>query len=631
LRGGAFTTWAAVTAGLFLGLAAPAAAAQFTVNAPFDDGDADTSAPACDADTTTPGDQCTLRAAIEQSNATAGRDSIAIPAGTFYLDSALVITDNLQMTGAGARRTSIVGSGDDRVLDLGGSGSSEIADLAISGGELTNGDGAGIRITVNAPVTLSRLWVHDNHIEATEDGHQGGGIANLNSYQTTVADSTISNNSITVTGMGPVEAYGGGLASAFNAGTWIYRSTVTGNSAEGWSSDAMPGGQRGLGGGIAARGPVAVATPVVESTLANNSADGDGNAVGGNVYGNWDIGRSIVAYGEAVDYENCALIGGGVGASVVTDETCGAADADDLRIIGDPMLGPLANNGGPTDTRLPAIGKPAVDAIHDCQPDTDKDQRGFARVVGGGCDAGAVELQADVRVRGGASPASVTLGGHVKYTFGIRNYGPDRSGPVTIQITPPAGFKVTSLKRATEACPSLRCSVHSIAPNQEEYVVLEGTAGAAGHATASASATSALDPTTANNHASASVPVESAPTHPPRSRPALGQITASHTVFRVAVHAAAVARGTVFSFPLSKRARVKIAISRKQGKHRRVVVGSLRVKGKAGLNRVEFSGWLRHGRKWTPLAPGAYRASFVAIDSRGRHSKKRYLSFRVVR
>jgi CSLREA domain-containing protein len=53
----------------------------FTVNSTADTPDASTAGTACDADVFTNGDQCTLRAAIQQANATAGADAInfAIP------------------------------------------------------------------------------------------------------------------------------------------------------------------------------------------------------------------------------------------------------------------------------------------------------------------------------------------------------------------------------------------------------------------------------------------------------------------------------------------------------------------------------------------------------------------------
>src|SRR5690606_28952850 len=45
----------------------------------------------------------------------------------------------------------------------------------------------------------------------------------------------------------------------------------------------------------------------------------------------------------------------------------------------DPQLGPLTDNGGLSDTRLPAYGSPAIDAVACAWPDAGVDQRGIAR------------------------------------------------------------------------------------------------------------------------------------------------------------------------------------------------------------------------------------------------------------
>src|SRR3990170_4981361 len=58
------------------------AATTFTVNSAANNGDANVNNPACDIDEVTPGDQCTLRAAIDQANATAGQDTIEFSIGS---------------------------------------------------------------------------------------------------------------------------------------------------------------------------------------------------------------------------------------------------------------------------------------------------------------------------------------------------------------------------------------------------------------------------------------------------------------------------------------------------------------------------------------------------------------------
>ena len=62
----------------------------------------------------------------------------------------------------------------------------------------------------------------------------------------------------------------------------------------------------------------------------------------------------------------------------------------------DPLLGPLAFNGGPAQTRALLTGSAAIDAgQHPCMDASHSalttDQRGFARPGGASCDIGAFE------------------------------------------------------------------------------------------------------------------------------------------------------------------------------------------------------------------------------------------------
>jgi hypothetical protein len=75
--------------------------------------------------------------------------------------------------------------------------------------------------------------------------------------------------------------------------------------------------------------------------------------------------------------------------------SCGFDLASDVRA--NPLLGTLADNGGPTRTIAPATGSPARDAGDDAAcgpaPVSNQDQRGASRSVGAGahCDIGAYE------------------------------------------------------------------------------------------------------------------------------------------------------------------------------------------------------------------------------------------------
>jgi hypothetical protein len=57
-------------------------------------------------------------------------------------------------------------------------------------------------------------------------------------------------------------------------------------------------------------------------------------------------------------------------------------------VLADPLLDPLADNGGPTETMALRAGSPAIDLGSGCPP---RDQRGVPRA--GVCDSGAYERQ----------------------------------------------------------------------------------------------------------------------------------------------------------------------------------------------------------------------------------------------
>jgi hypothetical protein len=114
------------------------------------------------------------------------------------------------------------------------------------------------------------------------------------------------------------------------------------------------------------------------------------------------MGESIVANGvsNGVEGDNCTFTDGGtidsLGYNVIDDNTCGTPGTGD--VIGQgAQLGALANNGGPTNTELPASTSPAFSLVPSsvCTgTEVTTDQRGEARGQGtnGACTAGAVEV-----------------------------------------------------------------------------------------------------------------------------------------------------------------------------------------------------------------------------------------------
>lgn len=106
------------------------------------------------------------------------------------------------------------------------------------------------------------------------------------------------------------------------------------------------------------------------------------------------VSASVVVPGCAVG--STPLISGGY--NLDTDGTCGLTGPGDATVTSAELdLGPLQDNGGPTESFLPGPESAAIDAIPDAQcldaaggPLT-ADQRGTARPQGPSCDVGAVE------------------------------------------------------------------------------------------------------------------------------------------------------------------------------------------------------------------------------------------------
>ncbi len=153
-------------------------------------------------------------------------------------------------------------------------------------------------------------------------------------------------------------------------------------------------------------------------TVFGNMGEGIGNGAA------LMLDNSVVAGNTELD---CSNSFGTVTAlhTLVEDGTC-ITPGQDGNLAGDPLLGPLADNGGPTFTHLPELGSPLVDAgsAATC-PDTD--QRGLPR-DDQACDIGSVERQqavADYDLEATpTTPLTVAPGGSVSFAYAITNNTP---------------------------------------------------------------------------------------------------------------------------------------------------------------------------------------------------------------
>jgi len=159
--------------------------------------------------------------------------------------------------------------------------------------------------------------------------------------------------------------------------------TISGNTAE-------------LGGGIWTRQRLLLQSTTLTETVASVAGGGFWERAG--VSGDTWIGNTIVSGNSAPSEPDCygslRSTGYNIAGPGCSFEIPHASD----RIGTDPMLEPLADNGGPTPTHALPTDSPAVDAGNPLGCGIPLDQRGFRRHTDGDCntavrcDIGAFEL-----------------------------------------------------------------------------------------------------------------------------------------------------------------------------------------------------------------------------------------------
>jgi hypothetical protein len=401
---------------------------------------------------------CTAAALRALISAAAAGDVLLLPACTIAVAGAagddanlsgdFDITTSITLQGVGSDATILDGAGLDRVLDIRPGATVVVADLAVRNGAAPVGErGGGVRnegvltlldvlvtgssassegggVASTGALTVLRSRITDNTsgddgggllsrgvvlvdgstIAANRASDRAGGLS-IEAGTATVRDSTIANNT-----SGP----GGGIEVTLATTVLLERITVSGNAGT-------------VGGGLRVRGDASTDVTLLNSTIAyNRSSLGEAGGVSLSE-GTLTIVHSTIA--RNADASNLAASAGGlgkdlgiliVGNSVIAENTVGPAtpnadiDVTDLdenlsnfigTVDGNPRLGPLRDNGGPTFTMAPFPGSPLIDTgdnalVAAAGLTTDQRGPGFARIVDGDgagpatVDRGAVEVAA---------------------------------------------------------------------------------------------------------------------------------------------------------------------------------------------------------------------------------------------
>jgi CSLREA domain-containing protein len=413
-----------------------------------------------------------------------------------------------------------------------------------------------------------------------------------------------------------------------------------GSGSSSGTSSGGSGGGGGRGGGLFSGGDPQT---VLHATVADNvlGIGGAGGSPGG-AGGGGGTGAAIHVAGDTVTIRNTILSGNCSG--TITDgggnvdfpaSTCPGSNAD-------AKLGPLKDNGGPTETLALGPGSAARDLVPASGAGcTATDQRGVLRPVGPACDAGAYEVAPPVATTGAASKVHSTSA-TVEGTVTTR--GLSASSHVEFGKTTAYGGTTAVQATAGQSDTSLKFDLADLEGSTTYHYRLVATN---------------VDGTSAGADKTFKTP----------KAPVLDQLRVSPRTFAVAKASTPktgvitkVRRGTTISFRLSENANVKLTFQRKQkglklrrkGKRRcvaptrrnkRAVLkqlkgkplrkahcsrylsrGSLRRGAKEGTSKLKFSG--RIGRK--ALKRGSYRLVAVATNSRGNASRKKRARLKIV-
>ena len=295
-----------------------------------------------------------------------------------------------------------------------GSGTLTLTDCTLTENIALSGYGGGLAAeNSSGAVQLLRCTISSN-----TSNFYAGGIYNFSGSSMTITDSTVSANMLPVDPFGGA-GDGGGIS---NDGILTIMGCTIANNTNARGSGAGINNQGTMmvdnstffgniaaqnGGAIIDVGEATITNCTITQNIASQEFGGGRTFSGGGGVSNFDVQffasttlRNTIVAGNgspsspdiagAITSQGYNLIGDGT-----TDGTITPTTGDQIGTSGspiDPMLGPLADNGGPTQTSALLPGSPAIDAGYPIAPGTD--QRSYDRT--NAPDIGAFELGATI-------------------------------------------------------------------------------------------------------------------------------------------------------------------------------------------------------------------------------------------
>jgi len=357
-----------------------------------------------------------LRYCITQTNANPGADTIEVTAaGTLFLANNLPgLVDTVTINGGGLTINAQAGVGRRGMYVISG-GVVQISNLILVGGNAGDGAaGGGIFVESSPNVTLTNVIIQSNRA-----GRYGAGVFCTGS-SLSINDSTIIGNLVT---SGNQFDGGGGIYQT-GCNTRIRGTRITGNTSAGPSVyiqnggssridfSSIDGNSSGIVSGNTANdvrmsnvtisGNGGVSSTIFSSgflRLRNCTVVGSGGTVLTNQGPGYVQLANTILTGGFPQISNTGRVTSNGGNFVVTISNFGTVDGLGFNTA-DPLLNPLAMNGGPTPTRTLQAASPAreygrnVEAIDSLDNAITTDQRLTAelpRIFNTNVDSGAAE------------------------------------------------------------------------------------------------------------------------------------------------------------------------------------------------------------------------------------------------
>lgn len=297
--------------------------------------------------------------------------------------SELLVTASATIAGLGADQLTISGDDRSRIFNFSSNAESyfNISDVTLTNGAVPRGSDANPDVGGAIRLNNNKLVIERSVIAESKANGGGAIFVGGNGTELEITDSALINNEANFSGAA--------LLTFGNVSSSIVNSTISGNNSLSNSSAIM---QQTVGSDVATM-------DLRNVTIADNTGVGVFNAVA--------TAASTITFGNSIIADNSggALAGGGtftsLGHNLTDDGSPFLTGTNDMNSV-DPLLKPLALNGGSTPTHALDFASLAIDRGLDSNAfDAEgnalvSDQSGSSRVKSLAVDIGAFEFTAEV-------------------------------------------------------------------------------------------------------------------------------------------------------------------------------------------------------------------------------------------